>query len=503
MSFLSAQRQLRKNWDQLDPDTMRELQLKQLRHFLKQVVLPFSKHYRDLFRQHSLSPDDIQSWSDLAKIPFTSKKDLLTSPEHPDHTRDFIIVPDKHLLKRRPSTIFRALIRGPGKAKAALEEEYRPIMMTSTTGRSSEPVPFFYTHHDIENLKLTGRRLMEICESQTDFRHINMFPFAPHLAFWQAHYASTGFNAFCISTGGGKVMGTSGNVMLLEKIKPDALIGMPTFIYHVLTEAISEGIRCDTLKRFVLGGEKVPNGMRRKLRALAAKLGSNNVEVIATYAFTESKTAWPECPAHGTEKAESSGYHLYPDLGIIEIVNPETGKAVPDREPGEIIYTPLDSRGSVILRYRTGDVISGGITYQPCPQCGRKTPRLCGRISRVSDIHRLQIGKLKGTLVNFNDLENILDDIDGIGVWQIEIRKVNDDPMEPDEIIVHVQAEEGQNNDQLSKTISRQFQSDAEIRPNRIEFHDTKTLKKMQGVGVSIKEDKIVDHRPKNKILTS
>ncbi|NOY00756.1 MAG: phenylacetate--CoA ligase, partial [Verrucomicrobia bacterium] len=233
------------------------------------------------------------------------------------------------------------------------------------------------------------------------------------------------------------------------------------------------------------------------LRALAAKLGSHNVEVMATYAFTESKTAWPECPTHDNEQSEPSGYHLYPDLGIIEIVNPETGEPMPDGEPGEIVYTPIDSRGSVVIRYRTGDCISGGITYEPCPQCGRKCPRLRGRISRVSDIHRLQIGKIKGTLVNFNDLEHILDDIDGIGVWQIEIRKVNDDPMEPDEIIVHVQAEDAQNEKQLSDKITQQFQSDAEIRPNRVEFHNTETLKEMQGVGVLIKEDKIVDHRPK------
>ncbi len=499
MSRMSARQRLRKDWDQLDLQTMRELQLKQLRHFLKQSVVPFSKHYAQVFRQQGLAPDDIQTWADLSKIPFTSKQDLLASPEQPERSQDFILIPDEALLKRRPSTIFQALTRGPQRAKALLEEEYRPILMTSTTGRASEPVPFFYTHHDIENLKLSGRRLMEICESQSDFRHINMFPFAPHLAFWQAHYAGTGFNTFCISTGGGKVMGTSGNVMLLEKTKPQALIGMPTFLYHVLTEAIDKGIRCDTLKRFVLGGEKVPGGMRRKLRSLAEKLGSRNVEVMATYAFTESKTAWPECPRRGREAAEPSGYHLYPDLGIVEVVDPDTGETMPEGEAGEIVYTPLDSRGSVVLRYRTGDRISGGITYQACVQCGRKVPRLVGRISRVSDIHRLQIGKIKGTLVNFNDLEHILDDIGGIGAWQIEIRKQNDDPMEPDEIIVHAQAEEGQSQSQLSDDISRQFQSQAEIRPNRIEFHDTETLKKMQGVGVSLKEEKIVDHRPKDK----
>ena len=73
-------------------------------------------------------------------------------------------------------------------------------------------------------------------------------------------------------TGGGKTMGTEGNLRLIKKIQPDVLIGMPTFLYHVLNEAVREGVQLPTLKKIVLGGEKAPTGMRRKLRALAAQL---------------------------------------------------------------------------------------------------------------------------------------------------------------------------------------------------------------------------------------
>jgi len=47
---------------------------------------------------------------------------------------------------------------------------------------------------------------------------VNMFPFAPHLAFWLAHYAGTEFGAFVTSTGGGKVMGTEGNLRLIKRL---------------------------------------------------------------------------------------------------------------------------------------------------------------------------------------------------------------------------------------------------------------------------------------------
>ncbi len=488
---------LARHWEGLDGEELRRLQFARLLDYLRESVLPFSKHYGRLFAREGITVEELHDWSDWEKVPFTSKKDLLTIPGSAAKTRDFVLIPDEKVLKRRPSTIWKAVTRGPAGAKAALEREFRPILMTSTTGRSSDPVPFLYTQHDLDNLAIAGRRMMEICDSRADWRHLNLFPFAPHLAFWQAHYAGLGYNTFCLSTGGGKVMGTEGNVRLLDKIQPDALIGMPTFVYHVLQQAVEAGIHSPNLKRIVLGGEKVPDGMRRKLRSLCAELGSREVAVMATYGFTEARVAWPECPFSADE--ESGGYHLYPDLGLVEVIDPETGRVVPDGEPGEIVHTPLDGRGSVVLRYRTGDHISGGLVHEPCPRCGRRLPRLLGRISRVSDIRELRIDKLKGTLVNFSDLENMLDDIDTIGAWQIELRKRNDDPLAADEIVVHVAPGEGADHERLSDAIRKRFRSLTEISPNRIDFHDAETLRDLQGVGEKLKEEKVVDHRPKTE----
>lgn len=486
-------RRLTTHWDSLNAEELRRLQGARLRDLLTGHIAPFSSHYRELFREEGIDPRSIDSIEALRRIPFSSKRTLMDE-EGVAHTRDFVLVPDEKQLARRPSTIARALVRGRRAVKAGFEKEYRPILMTSTTGRSAEPVPFLYTQHDLDNLELAGRRLMEICDSRPEFRHFNLFPFAPHLAFWQAHYAGLGYTTFTLSTGGGKVMGTEGNVRLLGKLQPDALIGMPTFIYHVLQMAVEKGTHNPNIVRIVLGGEKVPAGLRRKLKALCAELGSGNVDVMATYGFTEAKMAWPECPA-STGSDESTGYHLYPDLGIVEVIDPETGDPVGEGEPGEIVFTPLDSRGSVVLRYRTGDLISGGITYEPCPGCGRKVPRLVGRISRVSDVRRLHIGKVKGTLVNFNHLEHILDDLDGVGTWQIELRKRNDDPLDCDEIVVHVASSGRSGESDLRTRISERFVEATEIRPNRIEFHDAEDLRRRHGVGRALKEEKVVDRR--------
>jgi len=183
-------------------------------------------------------------------------------------------------------------------------------------------------------------------------------------------------------------------------------------------------------------------------------------------------------------------------LGVFEVVNPKTGVVVPEGNPGELVFTPLDARGSVVLRYRTGDYIDGGLVYEPCPYCKRTMPRLVGRISRSSEVKAMQLDKIKGTLVDFNQLEHVLDDAPNIGAWQLELRKVHDDPMELDEIILHVHKVNDVNEERLRNELNNRFVERTEIRPNRIVFHDADEMRRLQGVGRELKEQKIVDRRP-------
>ena len=489
-------KQLRKGWDPLGRDEMRRLQGAQLHAYLRNKVLPNSAFYRDMFQQQGIDANSIRSLDDMSAIPLISKADLMPSAEHPERSREFILIPDKEKLSRRPEVVLGGVLRGRAAMKHRLASEYRPIFLTSTTGRSAEPVPFLYTQHDMDNLASSGRRLVQVLGATTDDRLVNMFPYAPHLAFWQTHYATIASNVFAVSTGGGKVMGTDGNIRIIDKINPNAIIGMPTFIYHLLSQALEGSSKFTNLRTVALGGEKVPMGMRKKLAELVLRLGGQQASVIATYGFTEAKMAFGECPFSPGQ--EPSGYHLYPDLAIVEVVNSKSGQAVADGEPGEIVFTSLDSRGSVVLRYRTGDFIDGGLTYEPCPYCGRRMPRLLGNISRQSEVRELQLGKLKGTLVDFNELEHVLDDAARVGAWQIEIRKLNDDPLELDELILHVEKKTGVDETSLATELSDTLAARTELRPNEILFHSSADMRKRQGVGEEIKEKRLVDNRPKD-----
>lgn len=475
------------HWLSLDRKALRTWQMLKLRRYLGDTVLPFSPHYRALFREQRLRTDGLRDFSDLAKIPFAAKEDLLKNP------RALVLTPDEKVLRRRPGNILGALVRGRAAVQEDLEREFRPLMMTSTTGRSADPAPFIYTAHDIRTLSTAGGRVMRLCGARREMRMMNLFPFAPHLAFWQTHYAGTEFGVFMVSTGGGKSLGTEGNLRFMRRTDPDVLIGMPTFLYHLLRAAVDDGMRCAKLSKIVLGGEKAPLGMRRRLMALARELGAEKVDVVVTYGFTEAKMAWSECPC---EPDDSSGYHLSPDLGIVEVIDPVTGEQVPEGEPGEVVWTPLEARGSVVLRYRTGDIISGGIVHGVCPHCRRGMPRLRGEISRTSEIREMRFEKLKGTLVDFNRLEHVLDNCEEVATWQLEIRKAYDDPLELDELILHARKAPGVSDEAARALLHERLAAETEAHPNRILFHSEDEMRRMQGVGTALKEQRVVDHRP-------
>jgi phenylacetate-coenzyme A ligase PaaK-like adenylate-forming protein len=86
----------------------------------------------------------------------------------------------------------------------------------------------------------------------------------------------------------------------------------------------------------------------------------------------------------GVECEARRGYHLREADLYFEIIDPATGRVLPDGEYGEVVFTTLTRRGMPLVRYRTGDVsrfIPGKCS------CGthlktleRITHRLAGRV---------------------------------------------------------------------------------------------------------------------------
>jgi phenylacetate-coenzyme A ligase PaaK-like adenylate-forming protein len=281
---------------------------------------------------------------------------------------------------------------------------------------------------------------------------------------------------------------------LITKIKPEFLVGVPGYVYHLIRKAVEEGNDLSSIKKIVLGASYVPQGFKKKVAELLAQAGAKEVKIFGTYGFTEARMAWGECP---TELDVFSGYHLSPDLGLFEVVDPKTGEVKKEGEGGELVYTSLDGRGSCVLRYRTGDLIEEGISYQPCPYCGRTVPRIPAKIYRVSEIRDFALSKIKGTLVDLNILSSVLDNQEAITEWQVELRKKNDDPFEVDELFVYASLKEGTNQEQFKKEISEKILTETEVSPNKIVVLPLKEMIARLELDTALKEKRIIDRRPK------
>ncbi len=478
---------------------LREIQNRKLRHFICRQLYPFSPHYRKIFNQHKIKPKYIKTTEDLKLIPFTKKEDFFPTKDNPNRFQDFILQPDEALIKkywRKDKLLMLALlkaIRGKEYLKRKLEKEYRPIFLTATTGTTNQPVSFLYSDFDINNLRIYGYRLLEVFGTKGDVRAVNIFPYAPHLAFWQTVFAGLSHNNFVLSTGGGKVMGTQGNIEAISKVRPNVLIGVPSYIYHLVRTAKDLGKDFGFVQKVILGAQAIPLGFKEKLAELLRSMGAAHIRVIGTYGFTEAKCSWGECP---TALKVSSGYHTYPDKEIFEVIDPQSGEVKKEGEDGELVYTNIDARGSCVLRYRTGDLVKGGITYSRCPYCKRTVPRISSDISRVYNIKSLNLSKVKGTLVNFNTLGQILEAEKGVEEWQIEIRKKDNDPYEVDELAVYLSVSSHFQHQGLKERLMNKIHSATEITPNEIIVLAHKEMLERVEMENSHKVKRFVDKRP-------
>jgi phenylacetate-CoA ligase len=445
-------------------------------------------------------PEQLRTVDDLRRLPLTSKRDLLPTADDPQRFKRFILQPDPQKLRaawplrRTLPLLLEKWTRGKEHVRARVRAEFAPCFMTFTSGRSAEPVPFFYSPRDIETLHETGARLIDVMGLDREYRVANVFPYAPHLAFWQVFFAGQATGMMSLSTGGGKVMGSAGDLRAISRLRADALIGVPGYVYHLLRRAAAERMDLSSLRCVVLGAERVPLGMKAKLAALLAEVGAHDVRVFGTYGFTEARMAFAECP---TRDNAYSGYHLYPDLAVFEVVDPVTGEVVPDGADGELVFTPLQARASTVFRYRTGDRVRGGLQHGPCPYCGRTVPRISSDLVRESNVKDLQLLKVKGTLVNLEDCATLLGSMAEVEEWQIELRKKDDDPLEVDELTVHLALKAGSPQDQAAARVREMFHSRLELTPNHVHFQELESMLRKIGMETEMKERRFLDCRPK------
>ena len=320
-------------------DRIREEQTRRLRAVVAQArKAPF---YARILDEAGLSPEDIACPEDIRRLPFTSKDDLRA--QYPDR---LCCVPRADLVR-----------------------------MHCSSGTTGSPVAICYTRKDVEAWADLMARSMFAAGIRREDTFQNMSGYGLFTGGLGIHYGAERLGCMTIPAGGGQ---TPRPIKQMNELGGTAVHILPSYALHVARQIEEEGEdpRALPLRIALVGAEPYTEETRRRIESML------DLRVYNSFGMSEMNG-----PGVGIECEAQSGLHIWEDAYILEIIDPETGRTLPDGEVGELVMTTLTREGMPLLRYRTHDLTR--IIPGDCA-CGRRHRRIDRILGRSDDMFILK-----------------------------------------------------------------------------------------------------------------
>lgn len=292
------------------PAELRALQLKRLQTTLHHAYA-HSSVYKSKFDAAGVHPDQCNSLADLAKFPFTTKKDLRDS-----YPFGMFAVPRAQCVR-----------------------------IHASSGTTGKPTVVGYTQNDIDMWSsMVARSLRAAGARPGDMVHVS-YGYGLFTGGLGAHYGAEKLGLTVVPFGGGQ---TERQVQLIMDFKPTIIMVTPSYMLAIADELDKQGIdpRSTSLRIGVFGAEPWTNDMRK---AIEQRM---NIKAVDIYGLSEVIG-----PGVANECLETQdGPTIWEDHFYPEIIDPDTGAVLPDGEMGELVFTSLTKEALPIIRYRTRDL---------------------------------------------------------------------------------------------------------------------------------------------------
>ena len=261
------------------------------------------------------------------------------------------------------------------------------VRIHSSSGTTGKPVIIPYTAKDVDDWGEMFKR----CYEFAGITNKDRIQITPGYGLWTA---GIGFQNGCEKLGAMAVPMGPGNtqkqLQMMMDLKSTVICATSSYALLLAEEIEKQGIKDKIcLKKGVIGSERWGDKMRQRIHD---ELG---IELYDIYGLTEIYG-----PGIGINCKYDTGMHYWDDYIYLEIIDPATGKNVPDGEWGEIVITTLVKEGAPLIRFRTHDL--SRIIPGECP-CGSKYPRIDVISGRSDDMM-----KIKGVNVFPKQIEEIL-----------------------------------------------------------------------------------------------
>ncbi|MCG8641028.1 MAG: phenylacetate--CoA ligase [Desulfobacterales bacterium] len=339
---------------------LESIQLKRLQQLVARVYQTV-KPYRAKMEAAGVTPDDINSLTDLHKLPFTVKDDL----------RD-----------NYPFGLF----------SVPLDEVVRVHASSGTTGKSTV---VGYTRQDIELwASIMARALTCAGAHKEDMVH-NAYGYGLFTGGLGAHYGAERLGATVIPVSGGN---SKRQITIMKDFGSTVLLSTPSYALNLADamDAVNVDPTSLSLRVGIFGAEPWSDNMREEVER---KL---NLKAVDIYGLSEVMGPGVAMECLETEK----GMHIFEDHFLPEIIDPDTGQVLPPGEKGELVFTTLTKEAFPIIRYRTRDI--SRLIYDTC-KCGRTLVRMEKVTGRTDDMLII-----RGVNVFPSQVEHVLMGIDGV-----------------------------------------------------------------------------------------
>jgi phenylacetate-coenzyme A ligase PaaK-like adenylate-forming protein len=273
--------------------------------------------------------------------------------------------------------------------------------VTYTAGTSGEPAPVFQTTYDFKGVLFAHKRMAKLRGMDSKDKIFNLYPLAPY-----PHGGWIRPSQAAAVIGASVVVGMSGSttsaypiirrfdevVELVASSNPSVLWGVPSYVLKVLRELDLKSLTVPNLRLLNVSGEPCGPKLREHLANVAARLTKNEVGISDSLGATELQFSLVQCPG-GT-----AFHNPVPEIARLSVID-ENGVESPDGQPGKLMVTHINRRGTVLVRYLLGDVAI--MDFSPCQHCGWTGGSIAKHLGREG-----KFLKVRGQMVNS---ESIID----------------------------------------------------------------------------------------------
>lgn len=352
-------------WDRLSARALGKLQDRLVREQVRHAVGPFSPYWKSRFSQLGTSTGSIDSVTKLGTVPAVGERDVSANGDPAGMAA---------LVLQAGEGGFALHAAGPRLRRAlwlrvAHRDAYRRLVETDTKPTSyiwsglGFRYPLASTRADLDAVARAGARLWAVLGLTAEDALLSAVPVSQSAEHVGLHYAALASGAPAMFPGA-----DPSDVAAVARLAPPTVIAAPAPDAPELVAAVVAAGAASKLRTVLLVG--MPTDAERNAAADALGERSTGVDVLAVHAPVGARVLWGEC----REAGAAGGLHTYPDLDVVQLVDPETGE--PATDSGEVVLSQLQLRGSALLRWRTGDLTASRVDASTCPGCGRTVPRL-------------------------------------------------------------------------------------------------------------------------------